>query len=74
MTSPVAESLARQASGGIRAEIVHLREVRNAVNALPPEAERAMMDADAMTLQGIVITWFGVCLCVHDYDDATLLL
>eukprot|EP00435_Cladocopium_sp_Y103_P055711 s497_g18.t1 len=27
----------RQASGGIRAEIVHLREVRNAVNAMPPE-------------------------------------
>lgn len=27
----------RQASGGLRAEIVHLREVRNAVNAMPPE-------------------------------------
>ena len=28
---------ARQASGGIRAEIVHLREVKDAVNELPPE-------------------------------------
>eukprot|EP00438_Fugacium_kawagutii_P002195 Skav228829 [mRNA] locus=scaffold359:622719:626445:+ [translate_table: standard] len=31
----------RQASGGLRAEIVHLREVRNAVNALPPEDSKA---------------------------------
>ena len=31
----------RQASGGIRAEIVHLREVKDAVNELPPEDSKA---------------------------------
>ena len=33
----------RQASGGIRAEIVHLREVKDAVNELPPEVRWEML-------------------------------
>ena len=39
--SMLSSSRGRQASGGLRAEIVHLREVRNAVNAMPPEARRS---------------------------------
>ena len=29
----------RQASGGLRAEILHLQQVKQAVNAMPPEAK-----------------------------------
>eukprot|EP00913_Durusdinium_trenchii_P030431 g28506.t1 len=55
----------RQASGGIRAEILHLREVRDAVDALPPE-ER---DAGCVVVR--VVLRFPESLRSVDRQDST---
>ena len=67
---PFSSSHVRQASGGLRAEIVHLREVRNAVNAMPPEAglqQLRMIHSLFLCIYIIVILYIYICIIYELY-------